>query len=80
MSKLTSAAQVRTLAKFVRDQRRVGCPVCALSVAIRGQLAEARTKGISLDLQLAWLKAEHQTSVTRDDITRHRNGRHDDAD
>ena len=61
-----------SLVEFVRAKRRVGCKVCALPEALRGQLAEsARTKKIPLADQIEWLAAAHHIVITRDDFLRH---------
>jgi len=73
-----TTTQLRTLAKFVRDQKRAACPVCKLPVVIRGQLAQASAKKIGLDLQIAWLKTECKADITRDALLTHRSARHDD--
>jgi cytolysin (calcineurin-like family phosphatase) len=75
-----ATTQLRTLVQFVRDQRRVGCPVCALPVAVRGQLAEAAAKKIPRQVQLDWLRTECKNSITAGDLDRHRTGRHDAPD
>lgn len=72
--------QVRTLVQFYRDERKKGCPVCALPSTVRQQLAEASAKKISRHTQLEWLRSECQTKITGEDLDRHRNGRHDATD
>lgn len=76
-SAVPGKATLRTLAQFVRDQRRAGCPVCALPDVVRGQLAEAAAKKIPRQVQLDWLRGECRSPITAGDLDRHRNGRHD---
>jgi len=69
----------RSLVQFAKDQRRKGCPVCALPAAIRAELAQAREKHIPRSIQLGWLVAEHGIKLTAAQFDSHNSGRHDQA-
>jgi hypothetical protein len=71
-------APTRTLAEFLRDKRREGCPVCALSPEILQCLAEASTKGTArVPEQVEWLNADCGARITVQELTAHRAGRHE---
>ena len=68
----------RTLAEFLRDKRREGCPVCALSPDILQCLAEAANKGTAkVPEQVEWLNTDCGAHVTVQELTAHRAGRHE---
>jgi len=68
----------RTLAEFLRDKRREGCPVCALSPEVRQCLAEAAAKGTAkVPEQVEWLNTDCGAHITISDLTQHRSGRHE---
>lgn len=65
-----------SLADFLAAKKRADCPVCKLPVDVRGQLADARNKKITLADQVEWLKLIGST-VGHADLVRHNNARHD---
>ena len=68
----------RTLAEFLRDKRRAGCPVCALSPEILQCLAEAANKGSAkVPEQVEWLNTDCGARITVQELTQHRSGHHE---
>jgi len=68
----------RTLAEFLRDKRREGCPVCALAPEIRHALAEASGKGTAkVAEQVEWLTTDCGATVTAQELIGHRSGGHE---
>ncbi len=78
MSKAAVASAGPSLVEFMRQKRREACPVCALPEDVRAQLATASDKGITQKHVLEWLRSAIGASITKDELTGHRNGRHDD--
>lgn len=68
---------VRSLTQFVRDQKRKGCPVCALPPALLAEVRSAREKRISRQTVIEWLKVEHGITVPAAAFDSHVNARHD---
>ena len=77
MSKATTAP-VLGLVDFMRQKRREACPVCKLPQEVREQLATASDKGITQKYVLEWLRTTVGVPITKDELTGHRNGRHDE--
>ena len=74
----SSPVPTRTLAEFLRDKRRAGCPVCALSPEILQCLAEAANKGSAkVPEQVEWLNTDCGTRITVQELTQHRSGHHE---
>ena len=72
------ALPARTLAEFLRDKRKAGCPVCTLSPEILHCLAEAANKGTAkVPEQVEWLNIDCGARVTVAELTSHRSGRHE---
>lgn len=70
--------QPRTITQFVRDKRRVGCPVCKIPAPIRAQMVEARRRSrITVATIVEWLKSEHGISITREQFRLHYGGLHE---
>lgn len=70
----------RSLSQYVRDKRREGCPVCALSPQLLTEIRAASKNKIPRDVVLEWLKIEHGVKVTHQEIVAHANARHDSGD
>lgn len=70
----------RSLVQFVRDKKRVGCPVCTLPRTVREEIEAARSRKITRAEQIEWLAAEHGVTITRAQFDAHHSGRHDQAD
>jgi hypothetical protein len=68
------------LIQFVRDKKRVGCPVCSLSDTIRSEIESARTRKIGRPEVIEWLKAEYKVTISRAQFDAHHSGRHEQAD
>lgn len=73
----SSDKAARSLAQFVRDQKRKGCPVCALPPHVLAEVRTAREKRISRQTVIEWLKVEHGISVPSAAFDSHVNARHD---
>ena len=74
----SSPVPTRTLAEFLRDKRRAGCPVCALSPEILQCLAEAANKGSAkVPEQVEWLNTDCGARITVQELTQHRSGHHE---
>ena len=68
-----------SLTEFVRAKRRADCRVCKLSDEVREQLVTASDRGIKQATVLEWLRDSVGVPITRDELSTHRNGRHDEA-
>lgn len=78
MSKTGVVSVGPSLVDFMRQQRKAACSVCKLPEAVRAQLATASDKGITQKHVLEWLHTALGEPITKDELTSHRNGRHDD--
>ena len=67
----------RSLTQFVRDQKRKGCPVCALPPDVLSEVRSAREKRISRQTVIEWLKVEHGIAIPSAAFDTHVNARHD---
>lgn len=66
-----------SLLDYAKKQRRKDCPVCALPVEIRQQMAGASEKKIKRIVVLSWLADAHGITVSPSDMMTHVNGHHD---
>lgn len=67
----------RSLAQFVADQRRAGCPVCALPPDVLADVKTASRRKIPKSVVLEWLASEHGRTISAQDMAAHVNARHD---
>lgn len=70
---------VMSLVDYARAKRREDCPVCALPEDIRQQIVMASDRGIRRRQVIEWLREIVKAQITEQELTTHRNGRHDDA-
>lgn len=71
------SGQRRSLTQFVQDQRRAGCPVCALPADVLAEVRTASRRKIPRAIVLEWLAAEHAQKIAAADMAAHVNARHD---
>lgn len=67
----------RTLAEYVKDERRRECPMCRLSADILSQFRLARRRKIPLTVVLRWLQEEHGIAISEATFLTHFKARHD---
>lgn len=79
-SKAKPAPARRSLSQFALDQRRAGCPVCALPADVLAEVRSASRRKIPRAVVLEWLHVEHGAKVTAADIAAHVNARHDNGE
>ncbi len=71
----------RSISEFVRDKRKVNCPVCKVPPKIRVQVNDARqTRNVTMPVILEWLKSEHGIALTLEQCRRHYAGMHEGKD
>jgi hypothetical protein len=67
----------RSLADFLLEKRRAGCPVCALPDTVKEQLREAGKRGIRRAEQVEWLESEFGLKLNSALFNAHHSGRHE---
>jgi hypothetical protein len=80
MTKNPTKSEIMSLHEFARLQRREGCPVCKLPDYIREQIITASDRGIKRRQVLEWLREKVGVAISDQELSVHRNGRHDDAE
>lgn len=73
------APAARSLAEFLAEKRREGCPICALSDDVKAQLKLASKRSVKRADQIEWLEAELGVTLTTEQITAHYSGQHERA-
>lgn len=69
----------RSLADFLLEKRREGCPICALPDDVKAQLRLASKRSIKRAEQIEWLESEVGVTLTVDQFNAHHSGRHEQA-
>jgi hypothetical protein len=72
------AKETQSLADYMRAKKREACAVCQLPDDVRGQLEEAKERGILLRHQLEWLRTVIGADIARQELISHRTGGHDE--
>jgi len=80
VTKKAMATPTLSLVAYMRKKRRETCPVCKLPPEIRAQIASASDRGIKRKDVLEWLHTVVGVDISNDELTAHRNGRHDEPD
>lgn len=74
---MSEKRQIRSIQQFIRDKRRVNCPVCKVPTAIRDAIVDAKRKGFTVPTILEWLKSEYRIRLTPEQVRTHYSGMHD---
>lgn len=72
-----SRPAARSLADFMLEKRREGCPICALPDDVKEQLRKARKASIRRAEQIEWLESEFGLKLSSDLFNAHHSGRHE---
>jgi hypothetical protein len=66
----------RSLAQFVKDDKRTLCPLCHLPQAVQQEIMSASGRTATAPIIIAWLEAEHGVKVTMEQFVAHARGGH----
>jgi len=66
-----------SLAEFMLNKKRAGCPVCALPIEVYAEIVEAKKRKFKRSDVLEWLATTKHVKLTVTDLDRHYSGRHE---